>query len=59
MLEWGSEVTKRMLAALDARPGQTILELAAGAGDTGFLAARQVGRTIGQSLANLRRMVES
>lgn len=45
MLEWGSEVTERMLAALDARPGQTILELAAGAGDTGFLAARQIGPT--------------
>jgi SAM-dependent methyltransferase len=45
MLEWGAEVTERMLAALDARPGETILELAAGAGDTGFLAARQVGPT--------------
>jgi ubiquinone/menaquinone biosynthesis C-methylase UbiE len=43
MLDWGSEITNRMLAALDARPGQTVLELAAGAGDTGFLAAREVG----------------
>jgi SAM-dependent methyltransferase len=45
MLDWGAEVTTRMLASLDARPGQTILELAAGAGDTGFLAARAVGPT--------------
>ena len=43
MFEWGRGVTEQMLEALDARPGQTILELAAGAGDTGFLAAAQIG----------------
>jgi ubiquinone/menaquinone biosynthesis C-methylase UbiE len=45
MFEWGRSVTERMLRALGARPGQTILELAAGTGDTGFLAAAQVGPT--------------
>lgn len=32
-----------MVEALDPQPGQTILELAAGAGDTGFAAAARVG----------------
>jgi SAM-dependent methyltransferase len=36
-------VSEQMLAALDPQPGQTILELAAGPGETGFAAARAVG----------------
>ena len=32
-----------MVEALDPQPGQTILELAAGTGETGFLAAARVG----------------
>jgi ubiquinone/menaquinone biosynthesis C-methylase UbiE len=54
MFEWGRDVTERMLKALDARPGETILELAAGAGDTGFLVARRVepgGRVISTDFA--------
>jgi ubiquinone/menaquinone biosynthesis C-methylase UbiE len=38
-------VSEWMVNALDPRPGQTILELAAGPGDTGFLAARRIGDT--------------
>jgi SAM-dependent methyltransferase len=42
---WGFSrpVSVQMLAALDPQPGQTILELAAGPGETGFAAARAVG----------------
>jgi SAM-dependent methyltransferase len=36
-------VGEDMVAKLDPQPGQTILELAAGIGDTGFLAARSLG----------------
>jgi SAM-dependent methyltransferase len=36
-------VGERMVAALDPKPGQTVLELAAGTGETGFAAARMVG----------------
>ncbi len=36
-------VSEQMLAALDPQPGQTILELAAGPGETGFAAARAIG----------------
>jgi SAM-dependent methyltransferase len=32
-----------LVAKLDPKPGQTILELAAGVGDTGFVAARELG----------------
>ena len=32
-----------MVAALDPKPGETVLELAAGTGETGFAAARMVG----------------
>lgn len=35
-------VSDRMLARLAPAPGQTILELAAGVGDTGFAAAKQI-----------------
>ena len=38
-------VGERLVDALDPRPGQTVLELAAGAGDTGFTAARRLGPT--------------
>jgi SAM-dependent methyltransferase len=38
-------VSDRLVALLDPRPGETVLELAAGPGDTGFLAAELVGRT--------------
>jgi SAM-dependent methyltransferase len=36
-------VSERMVERLDPRQGETILELAAGIGETGFLAARRVG----------------
>jgi ubiquinone/menaquinone biosynthesis C-methylase UbiE len=36
-------VSEWLVAHLDAQPGQTILELAAGAGETGFLAAPALG----------------
>jgi SAM-dependent methyltransferase len=36
-------VGEDMVAKLDPQPGQTILELAAGVGDTGFTAARELG----------------
>src|SRR5262245_388881 len=34
-----------MVKAIDPQPGQTILELAAGAGETGFAAATKIGPT--------------
>jgi SAM-dependent methyltransferase len=36
-------VSEWMVERLDPKPGQTILELASGPGDTGFLAARKLG----------------
>jgi SAM-dependent methyltransferase len=36
-------VSERMVQALDPQPGDTVLELAAGPGDTGFLAATILG----------------
>jgi ubiquinone/menaquinone biosynthesis C-methylase UbiE len=36
-------VGERMVAALDPKPGEIVLELAAGTGETGFAAARMVG----------------
>lgn len=39
-------VSERMLALLDPEPSWTVLEVAAGPGDTGFLAARGVERLI-------------
>lgn len=38
-----SVVSRWMVDAVDPRPGETVLELAAGPGDTGFLAAGLVG----------------
>jgi ubiquinone/menaquinone biosynthesis C-methylase UbiE len=44
-LLWGStrEVSDWLVRRLDPQPGQTILELAAGTGETGFLAAERLG----------------
>jgi SAM-dependent methyltransferase len=39
------EVGERLVDALDPQPGETILELACGPGDTGFAAAAQLGPT--------------
>jgi len=38
------EVGELLVDSLDPQPGETILELAAGPGDTGFLAAARIGR---------------
>jgi SAM-dependent methyltransferase len=43
MWETSRAVGEWMVNALDPQPGQTILELAAGIGDTGFLAATRIG----------------
>ena len=42
---WGASraIGEWMVDAVDPRPGETVLELAAGLGDTGFAAAAQVG----------------
>ena len=36
-------VNERMVERLDPQPGETVLDLAAGTGDTGFLAAARIG----------------
>jgi len=36
-------VSERLVSLLDPKPGETVLELAAGSGDTGFLAGELVG----------------
>jgi ubiquinone/menaquinone biosynthesis C-methylase UbiE len=40
--DWGMPVSAAMVKALALEPGQRVLELAAGPGDTGFLAAKMV-----------------
>jgi SAM-dependent methyltransferase len=53
-LESTGMVSERLVALLDPRPGETILELAAGPGDTGLLAARSLapgGRLVSTDLA--------
>ena len=45
MWEASRAVSENLLEALRPSPGQTILELAAGTGETGFVAARAVGPT--------------
>src|SRR5438270_479599 len=40
--DWGMPVSTRMIDRLNLQPGQRVLELAAGPGDTGFLAAEIV-----------------
>ena len=37
------ELSERLVALLDPQPGETLLELAAGIGETGFLAAQRLG----------------
>jgi SAM-dependent methyltransferase len=44
-------VSQRMVQVLDPQPGWTVLELAAGPGDTGFLAASAVARLISTDFA--------
>ncbi len=41
--DFAQPVADWMIAALDPRPGQTILEVGAGTGETGFAAARLIG----------------
>jgi ubiquinone/menaquinone biosynthesis C-methylase UbiE len=43
MSETTRELTEWLVDALDPKPGQTILELAAGLGETGYLAAARIG----------------
>lgn len=43
--ELSRPVSEWLVERLDPRPGQTILDVAAGLGETGFLAARRVGET--------------
>jgi ubiquinone/menaquinone biosynthesis C-methylase UbiE len=38
-------LSERLVELLDPQPGDTVLELAAGPGDTGFLAAKRIGST--------------
>jgi SAM-dependent methyltransferase len=40
---WAAGVAQRLVDRLDPQPGETILELAAGIGDTGFVAAERLG----------------
>lgn len=51
----GARVAERMIELLDPQPGETVLDVAAGVGDTGFLAARALepgGRLISTDLAD-------
>jgi hypothetical protein len=43
--EFSRPVSEWLIERLGPRPGETILDLAAGLGETGFLAARRVGET--------------
>jgi ubiquinone/menaquinone biosynthesis C-methylase UbiE len=43
--DFSQGITDWMVAQLDPQPGQTILELGAGTGETGFAAARLIGDT--------------
>ena len=43
--EFSRPLSEWLIERLGPRPGQTILDLAAGLGETGFLAARRVGET--------------
>jgi SAM-dependent methyltransferase len=42
---WTGAVSEWLVDRLDPQPGQTVLELAAGTGETGFLAARRLGKS--------------
>jgi ubiquinone/menaquinone biosynthesis C-methylase UbiE len=50
--EWGMAVSVAMVDALDLQPGERVLELAAGPGDTGFMAAEIVRPGGGTLLAS-------
>jgi SAM-dependent methyltransferase len=50
--ELGSPVSQWMVRAIDPRPGQRVLELAAGLGETGLLAAELVAPTGGVILSD-------
>jgi SAM-dependent methyltransferase len=41
---WTRPVSEWLVERLDPRPGQTVLDLAAGTGETGFLAAERLGQ---------------
>jgi SAM-dependent methyltransferase len=41
--EWSEDVSQAMIAAVSPQPGERVLELAAGLGETGMLAAELVG----------------
>src|SRR5512145_1502363 len=43
--QFSRPVSEWLVDRVDPRPGQTILDLAAGVGDTGLLAARRLGET--------------
>jgi ubiquinone/menaquinone biosynthesis C-methylase UbiE len=43
LFEGARPVSEWLVDQIDPRPGQTILELAAGPGETGFLAAERIG----------------
>src|SRR5262249_278929 len=43
LFEGARPVSDWLIDQIDPRPGQTILELAAGPGETGFLAAERIG----------------
>ncbi len=49
--EWGMPVSLAMVEALDLRPGESLLELAAGPGDTGFMAAPRIAAPGGVAAA--------
>jgi ubiquinone/menaquinone biosynthesis C-methylase UbiE len=49
--EWGMPVSKAMIKSLTLAPGERVLELAAGPGDTGFMAAELIRRADGASAA--------
>lgn len=67
IVRMGGRISQRMVELLDPRPGETILEVAAGVGDTGFLAAPALepgGRLISSDFAEgmvsaARRRAES
>jgi ubiquinone/menaquinone biosynthesis C-methylase UbiE len=50
--EFGAAVSQWMVQAIDPRPGQRVLELAAGLGETGLLAAELVAPTGGVILSD-------
>jgi ubiquinone/menaquinone biosynthesis C-methylase UbiE len=45
MRQWSHPISQWMIRKLDPQPGDTLLELAAGLGDTGLMAARRVGES--------------